>query len=102
MLGQMLREHGIDCEERAIYSLDRGTIIPELREYPFDAVILASAGGVRAFYEMLNDAGEWDAVSDVQAVCIGESTASAWRKLTGKVPVVAAVSTAEGIIDVLG
>jgi len=102
MLGQMLREHGIDCEERAIYSLDRGTIIPELREYPFDAVIFASAGGVRAFYEMLNDAGEWDAVSDVQAVCIGESTASAWRKLTGKEPVVAAVSTAEGIIDVLG
>ena len=62
VLGQMLREHGIDCEERAIYSLERGTIIPELREYPFDAVILASAGGVRAFYEMLNDAGEWDAV----------------------------------------
>jgi uroporphyrinogen III methyltransferase/synthase len=102
VLGQMLREHGIDCEERAIYSLDRGTIIPELREYPFDAVILASAGGVRAFYEMLNDAGEWDAVSDVQAVCIGESTASAWRKLTGKEPVVAKVSTAEGIVDVLG
>ena len=102
VLGQMLREHGIDCEERAIYSLERGTIIPELREYPFDAVILASAGGVRAFYEMLNDAGEWDAVSDVQAVCIGESTASAWRKLTGKEPVVAKVSTAEGIVDVLG
>ncbi len=102
VLGQMLREHGIDCEERAIYSLDRGTIIPELREYPFDAVIFASAGGVRAFYEMLNDAGEWDAVSDVQAVCIGESTASAWRKLTGKEPVVAKVSTAEGIVDVLG
>lgn len=102
ILGQMLREHGIDCEERAIYSLDRGTIIPELREYPFDAVIFASAGGVRAFYEMLNDAGEWDAVSDVQAVCIGESTASAWRKLTGKEPVVAKVSTAEGIVDVLG
>lgn len=101
MLGQMLREHGIDCEERAIYSLDRGTIIPELREYPFDAVIFASAGGVRAFYEMLNDAGEWDAVSDVQAVCIGESTASAWRKLTGKEPVVAAVSTAEGIMETL-
>ena len=102
ILGQMLREHGIDCEERAIYSLERGTIIPELREYPFDAIIFASAGGVRAFYEMLNDAGEWDAVSDVQAVCIGESTASAWRKLTGKEPVVAAVSTAEGIVDVLG
>ncbi len=102
ILGQMLREHGIDCEERAIYSLERGTIIPELREYPFDAVILASAGGVRACYEMLNDAGEWDAVSDVQAVCIGESTASAWRKLTGKEPVVAKVSTAEGIVGVLG
>ncbi|MBR3172276.1 MAG: uroporphyrinogen-III C-methyltransferase [Lachnospiraceae bacterium] len=102
VLGQMLREHGIDCEERAIYSLERGTIIPELREYPFDAIIFASAGGVRAFYEMLNDAGEWDAVSDVQAVCIGESTASAWRKLTGKEPVVAKVSTAEGIVDVLG
>ena len=102
ILGQMLREHGIDCEERAIYSLERGTIIPELREYPFDAIIFASAGGVRAFYEMLNDAGEWDAVSDVQAVCIGESTASAWRKLTGKEPVVAAVSTAEGIVDVFG
>lgn len=102
VLGQMLREHGIDCEERAIYSLERGTIIPELREYPFDAVIFASAGGVRAFYEMLNDAGEWDAVSDVQAVCIGESTASAWRKLTGKEPVVAEVSTAEGIVGVLG
>ena len=102
VLGQMLREHGIDCEERAIYSLERGTIIPELREYPFDAIIFASAGGVRAFYEMLNDAGEWDAVSDVQAVCIGESTASAWRKLTGKEPVVAAVSTAEGIVDILG
>lgn len=102
VLGQMLREHGIDCEERAIYSLERGTIIPELREYPFDAIIFASAGGVRAFYEMLNDAGEWDAVSDVQAVCIGESTASAWRKLTGKDPVVSVVSTAEGIVDVLG
>ena len=101
ILGQMLREHGIDCEERAIYSLERGTIIPELREYPFDAIIFASAGGVRAFYEMLNDAGEWDAVSDVQAVCIGESTASAWRKLTGKEPVVAAVSTAEGIMETL-
>ena len=101
VLGQMLREHGIDCEERAIYSLERGTIIPELREYPFDAIIFASAGGVRAFYEMLNDAGEWDAVSDVQAVCIGESTASAWRKLTGKEPVVAAVSTAEGIMETL-
>ena len=102
VLGQMLREHGIVCEERAIYSLERGTIIPELREYPFDAIIFASAGGVRALYEMLSDAGEWDAVSYVQAVCIGESTASAWRKLTGKEPVVAAVSTAEGIIDVLG
>jgi uroporphyrinogen III methyltransferase/synthase len=101
VLGQMLREHGIDCEERAIYSLERGTIIPELREYPFDAIIFASAGGVRAFYEMLNDAGEWDAVSDVQAVCIGESTASAWRKLTGKEPVVAEVSTAEGIMETL-
>lgn len=101
VLGQMLREHGIDFEERAIYSLENGTIIPELREYPFDAVILASAGGVRAFCEMLNDAGEWDAVSDVQAVCIGESTASAWRKLTGKEPVVAAVSTAEGIMETL-
>jgi len=41
-------------------------------------------------------------VSDVPAVCIGESTASAWRKLTGKEPVVAKVSTAEGIVDVLG
>ncbi len=102
ILGQMLREHGIDCEERSIYSLERGTIIPELREYPFDAIIFASAGGVRACYEMLNDAGEWDAVSDVQAVCIGESTASAWRKLTGKEPVVAEVSTAEGIVGVLG
>ena len=101
VLGQMLREHGIDCEERAIYSLERGTIIPELREHSFDAVILASAGGVRSFYEMLNDAGEWDAVSDVQAVCIGESTASAWKKLTGKEPVVAAVSTAEGIMETL-
>ena len=102
VLGQMLREHGIDCEERAIYSLERGTIIPELREYPFDAIIFASAGGVKAFYEMLNDAGEWDTVSDVQAACIGESTASAWRKLTGKEPAVAAVSTAEGIVDILG
>lgn len=101
VLGQMLREHGIDCEERAIYSLERGTIIPELREYPFDAIIFASAGGVRAFYEMLNDAGEWDAVSDVQAVCIGESTASAWTKMTGKEPIVAAVSTAEGIMETL-
>ena len=101
ILGQMLREHGIDCEERAIYSLEKGTIIPELREYPFDAIILASAGGVKAFYEMLNDAGEWNAVSDVQAVCIGESTASAWKKLTGKEPIVAAVSTAEGIMDTL-
>ena len=101
VLGQMLREHGIDCEERAIYSLERGTIIPELREYPFDAIIFASAGGVRAFYEMLNDAGEWDAVSDVQTVCIGESTASAWTKMTGKEPIVAAVSTAEGIMETL-
>ncbi|MBR3154632.1 MAG: uroporphyrinogen-III C-methyltransferase [Lachnospiraceae bacterium] len=101
VLGQMLREHGIDCEERAIYSLERETIIPELREYPFDAIIFASAGGVRAFYEMLNDAGEWDAVSDVQTVCIGESTASAWTKMTGKEPIVAAVSTAEGIMETL-
>ena len=101
VLSDMLREHGIDCEERAIYSLERGLILPELRDSSFDAVILASAGGARAFCGMLREAGEWDAVQNVPAVCIGESTASAWRQMTGREPIVAETSTAEGILDKL-
>lgn len=101
VLSDMLREHGIDCEERAIYSLERGWILPELRDCSFDAVILASAGGARAFCGMLREAGEWDAVQNVPAVCIGESTASAWRQMTGQEPIVADTSTAEGILEKL-
>ena len=63
----------------------------EVSELPFDAVVFASAGGVRLFLE------KHKLHEKVRAFCIGALTAAEFERLTGREAVIAGECSVEGI-----